>query len=79
MVNAQVHVEDQTVEGYDLLLHPKYELYQDRSGEYRFRLKARNGEIIACEEGYASKAGCEKGIASIGKNAPEAAVIVEEN
>lgn len=77
-VNALVHVEDQTVEGYEVLKHPKYELYQDKAGEYRFRLKAKNGQIIAVGEGYASKANCQNGIASIGKNAPEASVIVEE-
>lgn len=76
--NALAHVEDQTVEGYEVLTHPKYELYQDNAGEYRFRLKAKNGQIIATGEGYASKANCQNGIASIGKNAPEAPVIVEE-
>lgn len=76
--NALAHVEDQTIEAYDELTHPKYELYKDRAGEFRFRLKARNGEIIAVGEGYASKAGCQNGIASIGRNAPEASVIVEE-
>ncbi len=76
--NALAHVEDQTVEGYETLTHPKYELYKDKAGEFRFRLKARNGEIIVTGEGYASKANCQNGIASIGKNAPEAAVIVEE-
>ena len=75
--NALAHVEDQTVEGYETLTHPKYELYKDKAGEFRFRLKARNGEIIVTGEGYASKANCQNGIASIGKNTPEAAVIVE--
>lgn len=77
-VNALAHVEDQTVEGYEVLKHPKFELYQDNAGEFRFRLKASNGQIIASGEGYATKASCENGIASVGKNAPEAAVIVEE-
>lgn len=77
-VNALAHVEDQTVEGYEVLKHPKYELYQDKAGEYRFRLKAKNGQIIAVGEGYVNKANCQNGIASIGKNAPEAPVIVEE-
>jgi len=76
--NALAHVEDQTVEGYEVLTHPKYELYQDNAGEFRFRLKAKNGQIIVTGEGYASKANCQNGIASIGKNAPEAPVIVEE-
>ena len=76
--NALAHVEDQTVEGYEVLTHPKYELYKDKAGEFRFRLKARNGEIIVTGEGYTTKANCQNGIASIGKNAPEAPVIVEE-
>lgn len=54
--------------------HPRFELYQDKAGEYRFRLKARNGEIIATSEGYAAKASCLNGIESVRKNAPEAAV-----
>ncbi len=72
------HVEDQTKEGYETLTHPKFEVYQDKAGEYRFRLKARNGEIVAVGEGYKSKDGCLNGIASIGKNAPEAEVEEEQ-
>ena len=45
--NALSAVEDQTVEPIEVLKHPKYEVYLDKAGEYRFRLKARNGEIIA--------------------------------
>ena len=53
---------------------PKFELYQDKAGEYRFRLTARNGEIIAVSEGYKAKASCENGIASVRKNAEGAAI-----
>lgn len=68
--NAPVaNVEDQTVEGYTVEKHPKFEIYTDKAGEFRFRLKATNGEIIATGEGYASKAGCKNGIESIKKNA----------
>lgn len=70
-------VEDQTVEGYETLKHPKFEVYVDKKGEYRFRLKARNGEIIATGEGYKAKAGCLNGIESVKKNAPEAEVVEE--
>ncbi|MBQ4601108.1 MAG: YegP family protein [Oscillospiraceae bacterium] len=49
--------------------HPKFELYEDKAGEFRFRLKARNGEVIAVSEGYKAKASCENGIASVRKNA----------
>lgn len=76
--NALVHVEDQTVAEPEAKKHPKFEVYTDKAGEFRFRLKASNGEIIATGEGYKSKQGCMNGIASIGKNAPDAEVIVEE-
>ena len=71
------NVEDQTVENFEAVTHPKFEMYTDKAGEYRFRLKARNGEIIAVSEGYTSKAGCENGIASVKKNAAEAEVVTE--
>ena len=71
-------VENQTVEGWKQEKHPKFEVYTDKAGEFRFRLKAKNGEIIATGEGYASKAGCKNGIESIRKNAPDAPVVVEE-
>lgn len=53
----------------------RFEVYQDKNSKWRFRLKAGNGEIIAVGEAYESKAGCEKGIESIKKNAPIAEVI----
>jgi len=74
--NALAHIEDQTRE--ESAANPKYELYQDKAGEFRFRLKAGNGQNIGKSEGYKAKASANKGIASIGKNAPEAPVIVVE-
>ena len=71
-------VEDQTVEGYTVEKHPKFEMYHDKAGEYRFRLKASNGQIIAVSEGYKAKAGCLNGIESVRKNAPEAEIIEQE-
>lgn len=68
-------IEDQTVEGYETAKNPKFEVYLDKAGEYRFRLKATNGQIIAVGEGYKAKAGCLNGIASIQKNAPDAPVV----
>ncbi len=70
-------VENQTEEGWKVLTHPKFEMYQDKAGEYRFRLKARNGEIIAVSEGYAAKAGCRNGIESVQKNAVNAEIMEE--
>lgn len=49
-----------------------FEVFQGSSGEYRFRLKAPNGEIIVQSEGYTSKAGCMNGIESVKKNAADA-------
>lgn len=71
-------LEDQTTEEVVTVTNPKFEVYKDNAGEFRFRLKARNGENILSGEGYSAKAGCLKGIESIRKNAPEADVIVVE-
>ncbi|MBR9652119.1 DUF1508 domain-containing protein [Thalassovita aquimarina] len=49
----------------------KFELYTDKAGEFRFRLKAGNGEIILASEGYKQRASAENGIESVKKNAPE--------
>lgn len=72
--NCTADVEDQTVENVAQVKNPKYEIYTDKSGEFRFRLKARNGEIIATSEGYKSKSGCIGGIESVKKNAPDAEI-----
>ncbi len=72
------NLEDQTVEGYETAKNPKFEVYLDKAGEYRFRLTATNGQIIATGEGYKSKAGCMNGIESIKKNAPDAPVVEAE-
>jgi uncharacterized protein YegP (UPF0339 family) len=53
----------------------KFELYKDRGGKFRFRLKAPNGQIIASSEGYNSKASAKNGIESIKKNAANAEVV----
>ena len=58
-------------------LNPKFELFEDKGGEFRFRLKARNGKIVAVSEGYKTKAACENGIESVRKNAPEAPIVEE--
>ena len=71
-------VEDQTVEGYVVQKHPKFEMYTDKAGEFRFRLKATNGQIIAVSEGYKAKASCENGIASVKKNAVDAPIEKQE-
>lgn len=76
--NAGVPVEDQTVEGFARVKHPKYVVYLDRGGEFRFRLLASNGQNIGASEGYRSKASCMNGIESVKKNAPDAEVTLSE-
>ena len=67
--NANVHIEDQTLEKFEEKTCPKWEIYLDKSNEYRFRLKASNGEIIiAASEGYTAKASAKNGIDSIQRN-----------
>lgn len=46
----------------------KFEIYKDKKGELRFRLKASNGEPILASEGYKSRASCRNGIVSVQKN-----------
>ena len=64
-------VEDQTVDGFAKEKCPKFEVYTDKAGEFRFRLKATNGQIIGVGESYPAKASCLNGIESIKKNAAE--------
>ncbi len=69
--NAPIaNLEDQTEENFEKAKNPKFEIYNDKAGEFRFRLKAANGEIILASEGYKAKASCENGIESVRKNAP---------
>ena len=71
-------VEDQTKEGYTPEKHPKFEVYTDKAGEFRFRLKATNGQIIAVSEGYKALDSCMNGIESVKKNAPDAEIVKAE-
>ncbi len=77
--NAPIaNVEDQTVEGYATAKNPKFEIYTDKKGETRFRLKAKNGQVIAASEGYKSKKACENGIESVRKNAADADITIAD-
>ena len=69
---GKARVEDQTQSNGAPVTNPKFEIYTDRAGQFRFRLKARNGGIIAVSEAYKTKAACENGVESVRKNAPEA-------
>lgn len=70
-------VENQTVDGFAAEKAPKFEIYADKAGEFRFRLKATNGQVIAVSEGYRALAGCMNGVESVRKNAPDAAIVEE--
>lgn len=79
MQNAPIAaLEDQTQEGFQVQKHPKFEVYKDSAGEFRFRLKAKNGQNIAASEGYTALHSCLNGIESVRKNAQGAAVEMEE-
>ena len=71
---ADAKLEDQTAAEVVAVTNPKCEVYTDKGGEFRFRLKARNGEVIAASEGYKAKASCLNGVDSVRRNAPDAAV-----
>lgn len=74
--NAPVaEIEDQTAATVETKKNPKFEVYADKAGEFRFRLKATNGQVIAVSEGYKTMASCENGIASVKKNAPDADIV----
>lgn len=69
--NAEkANIEDQTKQ--EETKCPKFEIYNDKRGEFRFRLKATNGENILKSEGYTAKANCIKGIESVIKNSKDA-------
>ncbi len=68
-------IEDQTLKDYEPKKYPKWEIYLDKSGEYRFRLCASNGENILASEGYKAKSSAKNGIESIQKNADSEIVV----
>ena len=72
-------VEDQTKEDFKKEKHPKFEIYMDKAGEFRFRLKAKNGKIIGVSEGYKAMDSCKNGIESVKKNVVEAPIVKLED
>ncbi len=76
--NAPIaNLEDQTAEDAKTLSNPKFELYTDKAGKFRFRLKARNGQIIAVSEAYPAKKSALNGIESVRKNAADSEIVSE--
>lgn len=77
--NAPVaNLENQTIEGYETAKNPKFEIYLDKADEFRFRLKAKNGEIIATSEGYKTMDNCKNGVESVRKNSENAEVVMPQ-
>lgn len=64
------NIADLTGEGA-AVTNPKFEIYQDKAGSFRFRLKARNGQIIGISDAYTTKAACLGGIESVRQNTME--------
>ena len=54
--------------------NPRLEVYKDKREEFRFRLRARNGQIVAVSEGYSSKHACLEGLESVIQIAPTAEI-----
>ena len=77
--NCVGEVEDQTVEPVETKKHPKFELYADKAGEFRFRLKAKNGQNIGSSEGYKALKSCLNGIESVKKNSVDSPTVKEED
>jgi uncharacterized protein YegP (UPF0339 family) len=71
-------IEDQTLKKVEPKTCPKFEVYLDKAGLYRYRLIANNGEsIVMSEEGYKSKSGCMNGIKSVSVNSVDPVVVDE--
>ncbi|HQC55068.1 MAG TPA: YegP family protein [Clostridia bacterium] len=69
-------IEDQTKEKVEKVTNPKWEVYKDKEGKFRFRLRANNGNLIAISEaGYVSKQGCINGMKSVANQSKDAPVI----
>lgn len=73
--NAPIaEVEDRTLKNITEKKNPKWEIYLDKSEQYRFRLNAPNGDTICHSQGYTSKANCKNGIDSIVRHASSAEI-----
>ncbi len=79
MKNAPIApIENQTEENFEKKSMPKFEVYTDKAGKTRFRLKAKNGQIIAVGEAYETQKACLAGVASVQKNAVDAKIVMAE-
>ena len=67
-------IEDQTLKSFTSLPYPKWEIYIDKGGRFRFRLNAPNGSCICHSQGYSTKTACKNGINSIIKSSRNAKI-----
>lgn len=71
-------LEDLTQPGGKKVTNPRFQLFEDKAGYYRFNLYARNGQIVASSQGYTSREACLAGIESVRANAPDAPIEQEK-
>ena len=75
IANAErTNIEDQTLKQYQPMPYPKWEIYEDKGGQYRWRLLATNGSCILHSQGYTQKSTCKKGIESVIRTAKNAKI-----
>ncbi len=73
-------IENQTLKNYETLKFPKWEIYLDKKGEYRLRLYATNGSLIATtNDGYADISGAKNGIAAVGRASKGCSIVRNDN
>ncbi len=79
-IAATSPIENQTLKSYETLKFPKWEIYADKKGEFRLRLYAANGNLVATtNDGYLSVSAAKKGIESVARAAEGAAVVRNDN
>lgn len=76
--SASAEIEDQTKEPVEEKKNPKFVIYLDKAGEFRFKLQSSNGQNILASEGYTTLKACQNGIASVVKNASESEIELPE-
>ncbi|MBP3437295.1 MAG: YegP family protein [Clostridia bacterium] len=74
--NADAPIVD--IEGTEEIPCPKFEVFEDVGGRFRFHLRAKNGEIVCASQGYSTKQSCLLGIESVKTNAAEAEIEIME-
>ena len=76
--SATAEIEDQTKAPVEEKKNPKFVIYLDKAGEFRFKLQSSNGQNILASEGYTTLKACQNGIASVVKNAAESEIELPE-